>query len=99
MSMTASAAAHFPSLQDPEDPNRVLGLLNGLIERVQESSPVLAAILKFLAFLVYLVLNIKTWGPPALVVMVVVVGLLVWQGRRHKRFPPSALEREEEAEL
>jgi hypothetical protein len=93
------AAGAAPCLQEPEDPSRVLNLLDSLVDRVQQSSPLLAAIIRFLAIIVYLVLNIKYWGPSVLVTTLVVVGVLVWQGRRHKRLPPSALPPEEEAEL
>jgi len=94
-----TATIQSPSFQEPDDPSRILNLLNGLIERVQKSSPILAAILKFLAFLVYLVLNIKTWGPWALIAVVVAVGFLIWQGRRKKQLPPVDVEMETEPEL
>ena len=92
--LTAGAAgAH--GLQEPEDPSRVLNLLDGLIERAQESSPILAFFIRFLAVIVFLVLHFKVWGPSVLVTIILVVGFLVWQGRRTKEQPPS---KEEELE-
>jgi hypothetical protein len=87
-----------PTVQEPEDPGRILNLLDGLVERVQDSSPLLAAIIRFLGFLVWLVLNIKYWGPSVLVTALVVTGVLVWQGRRKKEIPPAPDELKEEPE-
>ena len=94
-----TATVQSPSFQEPDDPSRILNLLNGLIERVQKSSPILAAILKFLSVLVYLALNIKAWGPWVLVIIVIVVGFLIWQGWRKKQLPPVDVEMETEPEL
>lgn len=88
------------SVQEPQDPSRVLNLLDGLIERAQESSPLLAAIIRFLAIIVYLVLNIKAWGPWVLIAALLMIGLLVWKGRRTKtQSPPVEEELETEPEL
>ncbi len=88
------------SLQEPEDPSRVLNLLDGLVERAQESSPFLALVIRCLGFLVWLFLRIKVWGPSVLVTTVVVIGFLVWQGRRKNKEIPQAQEvLEEESEM
>ncbi len=74
-----------PALQEPEDPSRVLNLLDGLVERIQESSPLLAGIVRFLGFLVWLFLHLKVWGPSLLATALLVGGVLVWQRRRQQK--------------
>jgi hypothetical protein len=89
-------SAQVAGLQEPEDPGRVLNLLDGLVDKVQESSPFLATIIRFLGFLVWLFLHIKVWGPSLLVTALLVGGFLVWQGRKKKQADAPAQKKAEE---